>query len=46
MLELVALILKTYSYFINDGSSDKKANGTKKICNEKYLKLIIIKIAD
>ena len=35
MTELVALKPKTYSYLIDDGNGDKKANGTKRMCNKK-----------
>ena len=32
MAEFVALRPKTYSYLMDDGGSDKKAKGTKKMC--------------
>ena len=34
MTEFVGLRPKTYSYLIDDGCSDKKAKGTKKMCNK------------
>ena len=33
--EFVALRPKTYSYLMDDDNNDKKAKGTKKLCNEK-----------
>ena len=44
MAEFVALIPKTYSYLIDHGNTDKKANGTKKYVIKEYLSLTIIKI--
>ena len=35
MTEFVALIPKTYSYLIDDGSSDKKVKMNKKMCDKK-----------
>ena len=35
MTKFVGLRAKTYSYLINDGSEDKKAKGTKKVCHKK-----------
>ena len=37
MTEFAALRLKTYSYLMDDGNSDKKAKGTKKCVIKKYL---------
>ena len=37
--EFIALRLKSYSYLIDDGNSDKKANGTKKCVIKGILKL-------
>ena len=34
MTEFAALPAKTYSYLMDDGGSDKKAKGTKKMCNK------------
>ena len=34
MTEFAALRPKTYSYLMDDGNSDKKAIGTKKMCNK------------
>ena len=34
MTEFAALRPKTYSYLMDDGNSDKRAKGTKKICNK------------
>ena len=46
MTEFVPFGSKTYSYLIDDGKSDKKAKGTKKIViKRKDLNLMIIKIA-
>ena len=45
MTEFAACRPKTYSYLVDDGKSDKKANGTKKCVIKKYLNLMIIKIA-
>ena len=45
MIEFSALRLKPYSYLMDDGKNDKKANGTKKCVIKKYLNLMIIKIA-
>ena len=44
MIEFVAIRPKTYSYLMDDDSSKKKAKETKKMCNKKYLNLMIIKI--
>ena len=44
MTEFAALRPKTYSYLMDDGNNDKKANGTKKCLIRKYLNLMIIKI--
>ena len=38
MKEYVGLRTKTYSYLINDGSEDKKAEGTKKCVIKRKLK--------
>ena len=35
LTEFLALWPKTYSYLMDDGNSDKKAKGTKKIWNKK-----------
>ena len=35
MTEFVSLRAKTYSYLMDDGTNDKKAKGTKKVCNKK-----------
>ena len=35
MTEFAAFRPKTYSYLMDDGNSDKKAKGTKKMCNKK-----------
>ena len=35
MTEFVAPRPKKYSYLMDDGNSDKKAIGTKKLCNKK-----------
>ena len=45
MTEFAALRPNTYSYLMDDGKNDKKAKGTKKRAIEKYLNLMIIKIA-
>ena len=45
MTEFVALRPKTSSYLLDDGNTDRKARGTKKCVINKYLSLIIIKIA-
>ena len=43
MAEFVALRPKTYSYLMDDGSNDKKAEGTKKCVIKQYLNIMIIK---
>ena len=43
MAEFVALRPETYSYLMDDGSNDKKAEGTKKCVIKKYLNIMIIK---
>ena len=43
MTKFVGLRAKTYSYFINDSSEDKKAKGTKKCVIKENLNLKIIK---
>ena len=35
MTEFVGLRLKTYSYLMDDGNSDKKTKGTLEMCNKK-----------
>ena len=35
MVKFVGLRAKTYSYLIDDGSKDKKAKDTKKVCHKK-----------
>ena len=35
MITFVGLRAKTYSYLIDDGSEDKKSQGTKKVCYKK-----------
>ena len=35
MTEFVALRPKTNSYLMDDGGSDKKTKGTKKMCNKR-----------
>ena len=36
MTEFVAVRRNTYSYLIDDGNSNTKAKGTKKMCNKIY----------
>ena len=43
MTKLVGLRAKTYSYFADDGSEDKKAKGTKKCVIKRKLKFEIYK---
>ena len=38
MIEFVALIPKTYSYFMDDGSEHKRAKGTKKCVIKRKIK--------
>ena len=45
MTEFAALRPKTYSYLMDDGNSDKKAEETKKCVINKETNLTIIKIA-
>ena len=45
MVESAALRSNTYSYLMDDGKNDKKAKGAKKCVIEKYLNLMVIKIA-
>ena len=41
MTKFVELRAKTYSYLLDDNSEDKKAKGTKKVCQKrKSLKII------
>ena len=35
MIKFVGLRAKTYSYLIDDGSEDKTAKGTQKVCHKK-----------
>ena len=35
MKKFAGLRAKTYGYLIDDGSEDKKAKGTKKVCHKK-----------
>ena len=35
MTKFIGLRAKTYGYLIDDGGEDKKAKGTKKVCNKK-----------
>ena len=39
MTKLVGLRAKTYSYFIDEGSEDKKAKKQKKVCHKKKTKI-------
>ena len=43
MTKFLGLRAKTYSYFTNDGSEDKKAKGTKKCVMKRGYNLKIIK---
>ena len=37
MIKFVGLRAKTYSYLIDDGSKDKTAKGTQKVCHKKNI---------